>query len=113
MNVGSYDTESCCDRLRIYDGASTSSYLLRSLSGTGYGVTVTSSGRYMHLYFYSDGSVTDYGFESTYTIIGGRKNENGMYDTPSTIYVLVYFFDNITLDTLDTITMSIVIKYMF
>lgn len=61
---GTVSTESCCDYLRIYDGAGTSGTLL--FNGQGSNLTIPSlrslSGP-LTLYFYSDGSVIYGGFE--------------------------------------------------
>ncbi|MBP5516966.1 MAG: hypothetical protein J6X86_08480, partial [Bacteroidales bacterium] len=64
--TGSYNTESCCDRINIYNGSSTSSTLLGTFKGTG-NINVTSTGSYITINFYSDGSVVRSGFELTAT----------------------------------------------
>ena len=60
---GSGSTESCCDYLRIYAGASASGTLLAQIQGDGITIdTVLTQGGPITLYFYSDGSVVRDGF---------------------------------------------------
>ena len=60
---GSYHTESCCDYLRIYDGAGISGTLLGEFKGTGTVPTLVSSTGPLTLTFYSDGTLQYDGFE--------------------------------------------------
>ena len=67
---GSYHTESCCDRLRFYDGHGTySSTLLGEVRGSG-ALSFTASSGVMTIHFSTDYSVTYEGFELTYSISG-------------------------------------------
>lgn len=61
-----FDTESCCDKLRIYDGSSTSSPLLGEFSGNRLPPNVTSSSITLYLQFSSDGSKHRPGFLVNY-----------------------------------------------
>ena len=60
---GSGYTESCCDYLRIYAGATASGTMLASVAGTATIDTVITQGGPITLYFHSDGSVQYTGFE--------------------------------------------------
>ncbi|MFH1320281.1 MAG: CUB domain-containing protein [Bacteroidota bacterium] len=64
----SFSTESCCDRLYIYDGTSTGAPLIGTYQGTTSPGTITAtnvSGA-ITFRFYSDGSVTSQGWASTF-----------------------------------------------
>lgn len=66
-----FNTESCCDRVMLYDGIDASAPLLVSLSGTVSPTSYYSSTqRYMYVSFTSDSSVTAIGFNATYTSSG-------------------------------------------
>lgn len=60
---GSYQTENCCDMLKIYDGAGTDGTLLGEFKGTGNITNIVSSSGPLTLYFYSDNAVQNDGFE--------------------------------------------------
>lgn len=62
----SFDTESCCDKLRIYDGSSASSPLLEEFSGNSLPPNVTSSSSTLYLQFNSDSSKNRPGFLVNY-----------------------------------------------
>ena len=66
--TGTYNTESCCDDLTIYDGASTGGTSLGTFAGTG-NINVTSTTGPLTLYFTSDGSVTNPGFALAVTCV--------------------------------------------
>ena len=60
---GNGSTESCCDYLRIYAGASASGTMLAQIQGENIVVdTVSTQGGPITLYFHSDGSVVNSGF---------------------------------------------------
>ncbi len=61
-------TEDRYDYLEFYDGWDTSASLIRSLDSElgSAGVNVTSTDRYITLYFYTDGRDTSKGFHLTY-----------------------------------------------
>ena len=63
---GTCSTESCCDYLRVYDGAGTTGTMLGQYQGEGLTIPelVSSTGP-LTLEFYSDGSVVKSGFELT------------------------------------------------
>jgi trimeric autotransporter adhesin len=66
-----FDTESCCDRVMLYDGMDALAPLLASLSGIALTTpNYTSTQRYMYVSFTSDSSVTSIGFNATFTTSG-------------------------------------------
>ncbi len=65
--TGDYETEGCCDYLRVWDGEEQSGTLLANqLAGTGT-VNLTATSGTMTIYFYSDYSVNFSGFVLNYT----------------------------------------------
>ncbi|MCE3259770.1 MAG: iron-regulated protein FrpC [Bacteroidetes bacterium] len=64
-----FATESCCDRLKIFDGASGASASLGTYSGTTGPGLITSSGSSLTFSFTSDFSIEDAGFEATITCV--------------------------------------------
>ena len=60
---GTYHTETCCDYLRIYDGAGTNGQMLGEYKGTGSVPTLVSSTGPLTIYFYSDYALQYEGFE--------------------------------------------------
>ena len=61
---GTLNTESCCDYLRIYDGADITSPMLGEFKGSGVTIPeLTSTTGPLTLYFHSDGSLVYAGFE--------------------------------------------------
>ena len=75
-NFTSFDTESCCDHVRIYDGSNLSSPLLGSYSG--YQVpteTIVSSGTSMLIHFETDYSSTGAGWAGNYSCTGTGSND--------------------------------------
>ncbi|XP_070575392.1 neuropilin and tolloid-like protein 2 [Ptychodera flava] len=63
-----FELESCCDRLRIYDG-STSGSPLFGMYSSSMPPDITSSSESLYLQFESDGSITRRGFHASYTAI--------------------------------------------
>nr|XP_039257965.1 cubilin-like [Styela clava] len=61
-----FDTESCCDHLDIYDGNSVNSSLIVQLSGYREGFNGQTTGRFLTMMFTTDGSVTRSGFLMKY-----------------------------------------------
>jgi len=62
-----FSVEACCDFVTIYDGDSTKSPLIASLSGTlPPGTQYNSTQRYMYIRFLTDPSDNDRGFSATY-----------------------------------------------
>jgi len=60
---GSYNTESCCDKIYIYDGVGTAGTQLAMWSGTGSVTTpITSTSGALTIRFHSDGSIQYSGF---------------------------------------------------
>jgi hypothetical protein len=66
---GSFFTESCCDELYIYDGASGASPLIGTYFGTNSPGTITSSGTSLTFSFTSDFSIVDAGWTATITCL--------------------------------------------
>ncbi len=69
FEFGSFSTESCCDRLRIFDGPSAASPLIGVYAGTGSPGTIISSGGALTFSFTSDGSVVNSGWSATITCV--------------------------------------------
>ena len=64
IDQGSYNTESCCDYLKIYDGVGTGGNLLATWQGQGTLVApISSTNGPITLQFHSDGSVIYSGFQ--------------------------------------------------
>ncbi len=61
----SFSTESCCDRLRIYNGPTTASPLIGTYAGTTSPGTVTSNTGCLTFEWTSDGSIVAAGWEAT------------------------------------------------
>jgi hypothetical protein len=67
LTFNDFSLEACCDFMTIYDGDSTKSPLLASLSGTlPPGTQFNSTQRYMFILFTSDDSENDKGFTAHY-----------------------------------------------
>ncbi len=60
-----FNTESCCDRLSVYDGASSASPLVGTYAGTTLPPNFTASGTSLTFVFTSDGSVQNAGWTAT------------------------------------------------
>ena len=67
LSFTEFATESCCDRLLIYDGADASAPLLVNLGGSSLPTNVTTTGGAMFMEFTSDGSVVLAGWEATWS----------------------------------------------
>ena len=68
--TGSYATESCCDKLWVYDGRGQSgNAIVNNVGGNGT-INVSSSTGWLSIRFHSDGSSTNAGFALTYSIEG-------------------------------------------
>lgn len=67
---GTYNTESCCDHIYIYDGVGTAGTLLGQYQGTG-SIDVTSTAGPLTVQFTTDGSVQYTGFELEFSCRGG------------------------------------------
>ncbi|MBL7895186.1 MAG: T9SS type A sorting domain-containing protein [Bacteroidia bacterium] len=61
----SFGTESCCDRLRIYDGPSGASPLIGTFVGTALPPTIVSSGTSLTFSWTTDGSIVNSGWVAT------------------------------------------------
>ena len=61
-----FSTESCCDRVYVYDGGSSSSPVIGSFSGSSLPSTITNSSNRLFVRFVTDGSVTGTGFAASY-----------------------------------------------
>lgn len=68
---GNYNTESCCDKITIYDGPDATGNVLYGPAGGIGTVNVTSTTGYLTLHFHTDGSVTREGFALSYSCSSG------------------------------------------
>ena len=66
LNFISFNTESCCDHLYIYNGPNTSAPLIGIYSGTTIPGTII-AGSSVYLTWFTDGSVTSSGFQIDWT----------------------------------------------
>lgn len=66
LEFSDFSTESCCDKVYVYDGDNLKAPLLTSLSGTSTAV-VNSTQQTMYVRFVSDFSDADRGFNATFT----------------------------------------------
>ena len=78
---GNYSTESCCDKISVYDGnGTTGTLLVNQAGGDGYINTHSTTG-YLTVQFTSNGSVTGTGFALSYNCWGmGTNCTNGPTD---------------------------------
>lgn len=95
----SYSTESCCDRLRIYDGNSTGSPLVYSLAGTGTASWAGSS-QSLTFNFTSDGSVINAGFSATISCLSACSG------TPNVGTISVAASNSVTCPNAGSVTIS-------
>ena len=65
--TGGYETEACCDRLKVWDGDEASGTLLDQFQGSG-SMNATATSGTMTIYFHTDGSLRGSGFVLTYTV---------------------------------------------
>jgi hypothetical protein len=69
LAFSSFNTESCCDNITIYDGPSAASPLIGSYAGTTSPGTITASTGCLTIVFTSDGSVTAAGWAATISCV--------------------------------------------
>ncbi len=69
LSFTNFQTESCCDRIRVYDGTDNTGTLLLTQGGNSIPSSVTANSGSMYVEFYSDGSVTGSGFHATWTSV--------------------------------------------
>ncbi len=89
--TGPYQTESCCDPIRIYSGAGTAGPLLATYIGTGNMNYVGTPGQTLTVRFQTDGSVVYSGLDFTVTSTGscfaspcaGTPGSNTVIVTPT------------------------------
>ncbi len=67
ISFSSFNTESCCDFLRIYNGPTTASPLLGNFAGSTLPGTIVANAGQMLLFWSTDGSVVSSGFAATWT----------------------------------------------
>ena len=80
---GNYETENCCDRIRVYDGNDvTTAPQLGEFRGQGT-LSVSATSGYMTIYFHTDLSVTHSGFELSYTTSGIGTNCTNLPTIPT------------------------------
>ncbi len=70
MNFSSFNTESCCDFLRIYDGPNGGAPLIGTYSGGSSPGSITSSGSALTFSFSSDGSIPGAGWAANFSCGG-------------------------------------------
>ena len=75
LHFTSFNTESGCDKVRVYDGSDTTAPLLHTFSGTSRPSDVSSSGNTVFVSFVTDHSVTGDGFNIVYSTIGPGKKQ--------------------------------------
>jgi len=63
----SFETESCCDELRVYNGASSNAPLIGEYKGNSVPNVIQSNSNALFLEFTTDGSVTEDGWSVSYT----------------------------------------------
>ena len=61
LNFNRFDTEDCCDAIKIYDGTNTSAPRIGTFKGTTIPSTITATGGSLFVVFTTDGSVTSTG----------------------------------------------------
>ena len=61
-----FQTEGSLDKVRVYNGISSSSSLLGDFDGSSLPSAITSSNNALHIRFTTDGSVTNTGFAASY-----------------------------------------------
>ena len=90
LTFTSFATEAGYDFVRVYNGATTSSPLLGTYSGTSLPPVLTSTGGSMLITFTTDGSVTAAGWSATYsssiTKAGKNSEQETLYDTKLIAY---------------------------
>jgi len=75
VSFSEFALETCCDRVRLYDGATTAAPLIVELGSTLPGDNVYSStGSSMTVQFTTDGSVTQAGFVLNWEVEGSSLN---------------------------------------
>jgi cubilin len=67
LSFSAFSTESCCDRVQVYDGTTTSATRIGNFSGSTLPTSVTSTGNALLVTFTSDFSVTGAGFTANWT----------------------------------------------
>ena len=65
-----FQTESCCDRVKVYDGEDTSAPLLGTFSGYSVPADVVSGSNYLFVTFETDTSSIRNGFTIKYSATG-------------------------------------------
>ncbi|KAK6056894.1 CUB domain protein [Cooperia oncophora] len=69
LTLYDFETEACCDKLYIWDGADTSAATLANVSGDATGMTFSSSGSIMTLLFNTDITGQERGFAIHYEMV--------------------------------------------
>ena len=79
LSFSSFDTESSCDKVSVYDGSSSSSDRLIHASGSSTPSTIHGSGSDLFMTFSTDGSVTRDGFVAEFSCTpgGGGSTDRG------------------------------------
>jgi hypothetical protein len=87
VTFSQFATESCCDRVYIYDGVGTSATLIGNYGGYSLpngGSPITSTGGAITIRFYSDGSVIGAGFTATWSASGGSATPQAALSVSTT-----------------------------
>ncbi|XP_052085416.1 cubilin-like [Mytilus californianus] len=98
LQVTDFEAEVCCDYLKVYDGHTNGQPLLLDLRGSHSNVATVSTQNVMLVYFHSDSSITDSGFQAYYysisTSCGGYfADMTGTFTSPSYPYNWNYYAD--------------------
>ena len=75
LEFATFSVESCCDRVRVYDGFTTAAPLLGTFFGNELPSDVFSTHSAIYVYFESDGSGTWNGFDINYTAVSSAKRK--------------------------------------
>ena len=75
LDFYTFNTESCCDYVRVYDGCTTGDPSIGSYSGDNIPASILSTGNALLIRFTSDGSVTRQGFSATASGVGNMTLE--------------------------------------
>ena len=73
LHFTSFNTESCCDKVRVYDGNVNTAPLLHTFSGPSRPSDIVSSGSTVFVSFVTDGGTTKDGFNIVYSTITPGK----------------------------------------
>ena len=87
ITFSQFSTESCCDRVYLYDGSGITGTLLGNYGGGGLpngGQPITATSGALTVRFFSDGSVISSGFTATWTAAGGNATPQATLSVSTT-----------------------------